>query len=81
MGKQIADNFANLFFEAAGLSATSFSNLIRFVAIMSVILAIIWTINTFLSDEAKESINLVYMGSRIVRLAVALTLFILFLTT
>ncbi len=77
-----ASNFARAFQEAGGLSALSYSNFIRFLAVMLVIVAVLWSINHFLDSNAKASESfMVQLGSRVVRLVIGLTFFILFLTT
>ncbi len=82
MSASIATDFTRAFYEAGGHSALQYSDLIRFIAVMFVILGSMWSIHHFLSSEAKESDGfMVRLGSRAVRLAIALTLFILFLTT
>ena len=82
MSTSIATDFANAFHEASGQSAHQYCDFIRFVAVMFVILAVMWSIHHFLSSEAKESDGfMVRLGTRTVRLAIALMLFILFLTT
>lgn len=78
----IATDFTQAFHEAGGYTALQYCDLIRFIAVMLVILAVMWSIHHFLSSEAKESDGfMVRLGSRTVRLAIALMLFILFLTT
>lgn len=82
MSTSIATDFAHAFQEAGGQVAHQYGDFIRFIAVMLVILAILWSIHHFLSAEAKESDGfMVRLGSRTVRLAIALTLFIVFLTT
>ena len=82
MSSSIAADFANAFHEAGGQTAHQYSDLIRFVAVMFVILAIIWASHHFLSSEAKESDGfMARLGSRVVRLAIGRMLFIIFLTT
>jgi len=78
----ISTEFANAFREAGGLAVTQYSDLIRFIAVMCVILAVMWSLHHFLSSEAKESDGfMVRLGSRAVRLSIGLMLFIIFLTT
>lgn len=82
MGKQLAADFAKAFHEAGGHSVLSYSNLIRFAALMCVIVAFIGSINHFLSAEERESDGfMVRLASRTTRLFIGLTLFICFLTT
>ncbi|EHL29725.1 hypothetical protein [Legionella drancourtii] len=82
MLKETATDFAKAFNEAGGQQALSYSGIIRFVALMCVILAILWSIVHFMSEDAKASeIYLATLGSRTVRLLIALTLFIGLLTT
>ena len=82
MKEQMAGDFATAFNEAGGQQALAYNGLIRFVALMCVILAILWSIVHFMSDEAKASeIYLVILGSRTIRLLIGLTLFIGLLTT
>ncbi|HAT9067958.1 TPA: hypothetical protein JBC15_12450 [Legionella pneumophila subsp. pneumophila] len=82
MREQLAGDFAKAFNEAGGQQALTYSGLIRFVALMCVILAILWSIVHFMSEEAKASeVFMVALGSRTVRLLIGLTLFIGLLTT
>ena len=82
MNTSIATQFSRAFHEAGAQYAWQYCNLIRFMAVMFVILGTMWSIQHFLSSEAKESEGfMVRLGTRAVRLALALTLFILFLTT
>ena len=82
MSTSIATEFANAFREAGGQSAHQYCDLIRFIAVMFVILAVMWSIHHFLSSEAKESDGFMgRLGSRAVLLAIGLMLFIIFLTT
>jgi hypothetical protein len=78
----ISAEFANAFREAGGLSVTQYADLIRFIAVMFVILSVMWSLHHFLSLEAKESEGfMVRLGYRAVRLSIGLMLFIIFLTT
>ena len=78
----ISTEFANAFREAGGQAASQYCDLIRFIALMFVILGVMWSMNHFLSSEAKESDGfMARLGSRVVRLAIGLMLFIIFLTT
>lgn len=82
MSQQIAKDFARAFKEAGGQEALAYSGLIRFVALMCVILAILWSIVHFMSENAKGSeLFLVTLGSRTIRLLIGLSLFIGFLMT
>ena len=82
MSTSIATDFANAFREAGVQTAHQYSDFIRFIAIMFVILAMLWASHHFLSSEAKESDGfMARLGSRVVRLAIGLMLFIIFLTT
>ena len=78
----ISTEFANAFREAGGLAAMQYCDLIRFIALMFVILGVMWSLHHFLSSEAKEYDRfMVRLGSRAVRLSIGLMLFIIFLTT
>ncbi len=82
MSIPISKEFATAFREAGGQSVLAYSDLIRFIALMFVILAVIWSIHHFLSVEAKESDGFMgRLGSRAIRLSIGLMLFIIFLTT
>jgi len=78
---EIAHQFVISFNQANNnITAAIFSNSIRFIAIMLVILAVMWSINHFLSSDEKECDGFVTrLGSRIVRLVIGLTLFMLLL--
>ena len=56
MGKiDIAKTFATSFSQATGsIAAASYSGLIRFVAIVMVIIAVMWSINHFMGAEERE---------------------------
>jgi hypothetical protein len=71
------------FYEASGhLSTDLFSSTIRWLAIVLVILATMWSINHFMSMESRaHDTYLVDFGTRIVKLVIGLTFFILLLTT
>ena len=74
--------FSHAFFEAGGQKAIVYCNFIRFIAVMSVILGVMWALHHFLGTEAKESEGfMVRLGTRTVRLCIGLSLFIIFLTT
>ncbi|PJE14672.1 hypothetical protein [Legionella sp.] len=77
----IAKTFATSFKQAAGNTAAgTFSSCIRFVAIMMVIIAIMWSINHFMGKEEKEQDGfLIRLGSRLIRIVLGLCLFILIL--
>lgn len=82
MLNSIATNFSHAFYDAGGQTAIVYCNLIRFIAVMSVILGFMWALHHFLGDEAKESEGFMYrLGTRTVRLCIGLALFIIFLTT
>lgn len=82
MPNSIATTFAHAFYDAGGQKAMVYCDFIRFIAVMSVLLGVMWALHHFLSSEAKESEGFMYrLGSRMVRLSIGLTLFILFLTT
>ena len=82
MTASITTAFANAFHEAGGQTVHQYCDFIRFIAVMLVILAVMWSIHHFLSAEAKESDGfMVRLGSRTIRLAIGLMLFIIFLTT
>lgn len=78
---EIASLFASSFKEASSnISALTFSSSIRFLAIALVILALMWSVNHFMSAEEKEQQGyLVRLGSRLFRLVIGLMLFILVL--
>lgn len=79
MGKtDIARTFASSFTQAAGgISVKTFSGSIRFVAIMLVIIAVMWSINHFMDAEERAQDNfLLRMGSRLVRIVIGLCMFI-----
>ncbi|MBA2711538.1 MAG: hypothetical protein H0U57_13230 [Tatlockia sp.] len=78
---EMAKNFAIYFKQAAGnTAAVTFSSCIRFVAIMMVIIAVIWSINHFMGNAQREQDSfLLLLGSRLVRLVIGLCLFILIL--
>ena len=77
MGKtEIAKNFATSFSQAAG----GISSSIRFVAIMLVIIAMMWSINHFMGSEEREQEGfLLRMGSRLIRIVIGVCVFIIFL--
>ena len=80
MGKtEIAKNFATSFSQAAGgISVKTYSSSIRFVAMMLVIIAVMWSINHFMGSEEREQDGfLIRMGSRLIRLVIGFCLFIL----
>ena len=82
MAQQITADFARAFNEAGGQQALSYNGFIRFVALMCVIIAILWSIVHFMSEDAKSSeLFLVSLGSRTIRMLIGLTLFIGFLMT
>lgn len=82
MSRDISADFAKAFQEAGGTNALSYNGLVRFMAIMFVILAVLWVIVHFMGEDAKASdLFLVTLGSRLVRLVIGLTLFIGLLMT
>ena len=84
MGKiDIAKTFATSFSQATGsIAAASYSGLIRFVAIVMVmvIIAVMWSINHFMGAEEREQEGFLNrLGSRLIRIIIGLCLFILIL--
>jgi hypothetical protein len=82
MGKiDIAKTFATSFSQATGsIAAASYSGLIRFVAILMVIIAVMWSINHFMGAEEREQEGFLNrLGSRLIRIIIGLCLFILIL--
>lgn len=82
MGKvDIAKTFAASFKQgASNTGAYIFSETIRFIAIMMVILAVIWCTNHFMGSEEREQDSfLIHLGSRLIRLVLGFCLFILIL--
>lgn len=77
----IAKTFATNFNQATGnISAASYSGLIRFVAILMVIIAVMWSINHFMGAEEREQEGFLNrLGSRLIRIIIGLCLFILIL--
>lgn len=73
----LAKMFAASFKQAGGYSPAVYSNLIRFLAVMVVLFAIAFTINAFLSDEAKSSES--YIAKLGIRGFLAITGLIFFL--
>ena len=75
----IAKTFAASFKQAAGdTAASAYSGCIRFVAIMLVIIAVMWCINHFMSNEERAQDGfLILMGSRLMRLVIGFCMFIL----
>lgn len=75
----IAKTFAASFKQAAGNTAPAvYSNCIRFIAIMTVIIAMIWCINHFMDNAEREQDGfLIRLGSRSIRIVMGLCLFIL----
>lgn len=83
MGKtEIAKLFATGFSQAAGgISVKTYSSSIRFIAVMLVILAVMWSINHFMgSEERTQDGYLLIMGSRLIRIVIGFCVFILCLT-
>ena len=78
---EIAKNFARSFSQAAGgISVKTYSSSIRFVAIMLVIIAMMWSINHFMGSEEREQEGfLLRMGSRLIRIVIGVCVFIIFL--
>jgi hypothetical protein len=82
MGKiDIAKTFATSFSQATGsIAAASYSGLIRFVAILVVIIAVMWSINHFMGAQEREQEGFLNrLGSRLIRIIIGLCLFILIL--
>lgn len=78
----VGGQFVAAFNEAGGQSALSYSNFIRFIALMCVLLSTLWSIYHFMTPDARESENfLVDASFRLVRIAIGITLFILLITT
>ena len=80
MGKtEIAKMFATSFSQAAGgVSVKTYSSSIRFVAIILVIIAVMWSINHFMGSEEREQEGfLIRIGSRLIRIVIGFCLFIL----
>ena len=77
----IAKTFAASFSQATGsVSASGYSGLIRFVAILLVIIAVMWSINHFMGAEEREQEGFLNrLGSRLIRIIIGLCLFILIL--
>ncbi len=75
----IATNFAASFQQAAGgVTVKTYSSSIRFVAIMLVIIAMMWSINHFMGSEEREQEGfLIRMGSRLIRIVIGFCVFIL----
>ncbi len=80
---EIKYNFLRSFHEASGqMDAALSSYIIRWLAIVLMLLAVMWSINYFMNIETKSNDTyLMDFGARIVKLVIALTLFILLLTT
>ena len=77
----IAKNFAASFKQAAGDTAASvYSGLIRFMAIMLVIIGLMWCVNQFMGHAEKGQEGfLILLGSRLIRIVLGFCLFILIL--
>ena len=81
MGLAASSDFTRAFQEAGGQSVHLYSDLIRFMAVMFVILGVMWCLCHFLDAVSKSSDEfMAQTGVRVVKLAVGLTLFILFLS-
>jgi len=80
--EEITRLFATSFQQSnQGIAVNVYSSWIRFIAISLVILAIMWSVNHFMSSEEKEKEGfLVRLGSRLIRLVIGLMIFILLLT-
>lgn len=76
-----AKSFAESFKNGAGdITAATFSGSIRFIAIMLAIIAVIWCINHCMTVDAKAQDSfLITLGSRLTRIILGLSLFILIL--
>lgn len=81
MSQDIHQLFKQSFFEAnSNISAHVYSSSIRFIAIILVILAVMWSVNHFLTTEEKEAEGfLTRLGSRLTRLIIGMCLFMLIL--
>ncbi len=78
MKREISSAFASAFQEAGGQSAHLYSELIRFTALMFVVLGILWCLHGFLDADARSSdAFMVQIGSRLVKLVIGLMVFIL----
>tara|TARA_Y100000588_G_C14150722_1_gene880403 strand:- start:376 stop:636 length:261 start_codon:yes stop_codon:yes gene_type:complete len=79
---EIAKLFAASFEQSSqGISVNVFSSSIRFIAITLVILAVMWSVNHFMSSEEKEQDGFLNrLGSRLIRLVIGLMVFVLLLT-
>ncbi len=77
----IALEFARAFQDAGGVTASVYCDFIRFIAVMFLILAVMFSLHHFLTMEAKASDGfMLRLGTRLVCLSIGLTLFIIFLT-
>ena len=78
MKREISSAFASAFQEAGGQSAHLYSELIRFTALMFVVLGVLWCLQGFLDANARTSdAFMVQVGSRLVKVVIGLMLFIL----
>jgi hypothetical protein len=79
--QKVAD-FATAFYEAGGQHATTYNGLIRFLAIICVVLAILWEIYHFTDEQAKASENyLMIIAFKAVKVFSGVTIFISLLMT
>lgn len=81
MTHPLSASFARAFQEAGGYSPHTYSELVRFIAVMAVVIAVMGCLRGFLDERAKASEEfMVQTASRLVKIAIGLTIFILFLT-
>lgn len=75
----IARQFTESFqYASGGLSVSTYSSCIRFIAVMLMIIAVMWSVNHFLNtDERHHEGFLINMGSRLIRLVIGFCVFIL----
>ena len=78
MKREISNAFSNAFQEAGGQSVHLYSELIRFTALMFVVLGVLWCLQGFLDANARASdAFMVQVGSRLVKVVIGLMMFIL----
>ncbi|KTD23933.1 hypothetical protein [Legionella maceachernii] len=78
LSQQFAISFAHA---ADGLTVTMFANSIRFLALMLMIVAILFSINQFMADLKAQEDFLTQFAFRLIRLIIACCCFLLLLTT
>lgn len=77
INQQFSDSFKH---GASEIAASQFSNSIRFMAILFVLLGVMWCVHSFMDIERRQADDfLVVLGSRVIRLVLACCLFILIL--